>query len=473
MICEFKEYREYKETKVNNINIFKNKKIYIAPHSPMTLSLESYLKKHNINLKGFIDKNKKDTNITQIEKISKKEFDYIFILSPNHFEAILQDYLEYIPKEKIIKVTIENAEYRFNSNFSNTEREFFYLPKNMEFDRKKVVFISKGFISANNKALYLYCIKNNIETTILTDNQGQIEELKQNNLPYQILDTKEADYEIAIAKYIVFDQGNYTYLPPLHHTQRTIQLWHGVGLKKMSKMSNITYDYFISTSNWTNETNFKNIFQAKSFLNLGYARNDIFFRKEDNLDLIFCDRKIYDIIKNSQNKVILYMPTHRENRTQLNLNFEKLNQNLQKIDAIFIVKFHPFVLEYYKDIKEKEYSNIFFHNSYGDIYPLLKYVDILVSDYSSIVYDFLLLNKPIIFYIYDIDEYIKNIQLLFDYDEFSPGAKVKTQDELENAFLEEDKYKQKREAIRNLFFDKIAQNISSKNIIDTILKEKQ
>ena len=244
---------------MNDINIFKNKKTYIAPHSPMTLSLESYLKKQNIISNGFIDKNKKDTNIVQIEKISNTEFDYIFILSPNHFEAIAQEYLNYIPKDKIIKVTIENAKYSFSKDFLDTKRDFFYIPENMEFDRKKVVFISKGFISANNKALYLHCIKNKIDTTILTDNKNQIEELKQNNLPYQILDTKEADYEIAIAKYIVFDQGNYTYLPPLHHTQKTIQLWHGVGLKKMSKMSNITYDYFISTSNWTNETNFKNI----------------------------------------------------------------------------------------------------------------------------------------------------------------------------------------------------------------------
>ncbi|MCG3714074.1 CDP-glycerol glycerophosphotransferase family protein [Aliarcobacter butzleri] len=438
----------------------------------MTLSLESYLIEQNIISKGFIDKNKIDTNITQIEKISNTEFDYIFILSPNHFEAIAQEYLNYIPKDKIIKVTIENAKYSFSSDFSNTKKEFLYIPKDIEFDRKKVVFISKGFISANNKALYLHCIKNKIDTIILTNNKEQIEELKQSNLPYQILDTKESDYEIATAKYIVFDQGNYTYLPPLHHTQKTIQLWHGVGLKKMSKMCNITYDYFISTSSWTNETNFKNIFQAKSFLNLGYARNDIFFRQEDDLDLIFCDRKIYEIIKNSQKKVILYMPTHRENRSSLELDFEKLNQNLQKIDAIFIVKIHPMVLEYYKTIQTKEYSNIFFHNGYGDIYPLLKYVDILVSDYSSIIYDFLLLNKPIIFYIYDIEEYKKNVQLLFDYDEFSPGIKVKTQEKLENAFLEEDKYIEKREAIKNLFFDKIAQNISSKNIIDTILKEK-
>jgi len=79
-----------------------------------------------------------------------------------------------------------------------------------------------------------------------------------------------------------------------------------------------------------------------------------------------------------------------------------------------------------------------------------------------------LLNKPIIFYNYDIDEYKKNVSLLFDYDEFSPGIKVKNQDELENSFSKKDEYREKREEIKNLFFDKIAQNESSKNIIDKI-----
>lgn len=453
------------------IKSFKNKNIYLAPHSPMTLALKSYLKSKNIDIKGFIDKSKKASDITQIENISTNDIDYILILSPNHFEAIVKEYLKYLPKDKIIKISIENGKYRFENNFSTTKKEFFYIPKDIEFDRKKVVFISKGFIGANNKVLYLHCIKNNIKTTILTDNKEQIRELKQNRLPYQILDTKEADYEIAIAKYIVFDQGNYTYLPPLHKSQKTIQLWHGVGLKKMSKLENITYDYFVSTSGWTNETNFEHIFSAKEFLNLGYPRNDIFYKDEDELDLIFCDKKIYNTIKKSQKKVILYMPTHRENRKELNLNFDTLNQNLQKIDAIFIIKMHPFVLEYYKNHQEIEYSNIFFHNSYGDIYPLLKYVDILVSDYSSIVYDFLLLDKPIVFYIYDIEEYTKNVPLLFDYDDFSPGIKVKTQVELENAFLLEDNYIEKRKAIKNLFFDIIDSNISSKNIVDTLIKE--
>ena len=99
---------------------------------------------------------------------------------------------------------------------------------------------------------------------------------------------------------------------------------------------------------------------------------------------------------------------------------------------------------------------------------MLKYIDILVSDYSSIVYDFLLLNKPIVFYIYDINEYKKNVSLLFDFDEYSPGIKVYTQNELIESFLKEDIYKERREQIRDKFFDENKQ-FASKNILDKIL----
>lgn len=451
---------------------FKNKDIFLAPHSPLTLALEGYLK--DINIKGFIDKNKKDTNIIQIEELSNEEFDYIFILSPNYFENILSHYLPYVKKEKIVKVSIVDGEYRFENDFKAYKREFFYPPREMECIRKRVVFISKGFIGANNKALYLYCLKNKIDSIILTDNKEQIDELRQNSLPYELLDTKEADLEIATAKFIIFDQGNYTYLPPLHPSQKTVQLWHGVGLKKMNKLENIKYDYFISTSDWTNETNFKKIFSAKSFLNLGYPRNDIFFKDEDELDLMFCDRKIYEIVKKNFKKIILYMPTHRENQTKLNLDFQKLNQKLQEIDAIFILKLHPFMLDHYKNSDDLKYSNLFFHNAHGDIYPILKYVDTLVSDYSSVVYDFLLLDREVIFYNYDMDEYLKNVSLLFDYDEFSPGVKVKTQDELEKAISKQDakdEYGKKREEIKELFFDKIARGGALKNIVNILAKD--
>lgn len=451
------------------MNRFKNKKILLSPHSPMTLALQKQLVDNNSNIIGFIDKNKTEKDIFKINQLKNINYDYIIILSPNHFDKIYQEYLKYIPQNIIYQANIKNNKYTFINNVTIYKREIKILPKDINIIRTKLVFISKDFISSNNKALYIYCIKNNINCTILTDNEIQIKELKRLNLPCTLLETDQADYEIAYAKFIIFDQGNYTYLPQLHKEQKTVQLWHGVGLKKMSKLTNIKYDYFISTSNWTNETNFKSVFLSHNFLNCGYPRNDNFKSiSKDKLDTLFCDKYIYEFVRNkNEKKIILYMPTHRENSTKEPLNLETLNTKLININYYMIIKLHPFILKYYKSIEQKEYSNILFHNTQGDIYPILTYTDILISDYSSVIYDFLLLDKPIIFFIYDFKEYIKNTKLLFDYNEYSPGIKVQTQEELLNAIKQPDTFQEQRKIIRDKFFD--TQNIdSSKKILDII-----
>lgn len=112
----------------------------------------------------------------------------------------------------------------------------------------------------------------------------------------------------------------------------------------------------------------KNIFSAKEFLNFGYPRNDILCKDRDNLDLMFCDKQVYEIVKNNNyNKIILYMPTHRRNNTEIALDLDRLNKKLQEINSLFIIKLHPFVLEFYKHTYNKLFSNIIFHNADGDI----------------------------------------------------------------------------------------------------------
>jgi CDP-glycerol glycerophosphotransferase len=70
--------------------------------------------------------------------------------------------------------------------------------------------------------------------------------------------------------------------------------------------------------------------------------------------------------------------------------------------------------------------------------PLLKKADLLVTDYSSIYFDFLLLDRPIIFFPYDLERYFsRDRQFLFSYDELTPGAKVITETALYEKIVEE------------------------------------
>lgn len=434
------------------MNRFLGKKILISPKTATSSALKNVFINQGVDVVGFCDKNKKEC--FKIEDIP--DADFIVIMSPNHGNEIYEECIKVIDKNRLYFASLKDGKYRFLDK-PEQKRDFFYSPCEINVKREKLVFISKDNITSNNKALYLYCIKNNIKTIMLTDNNEQLNGLSKLNLPAKKLDSKEGDFEIACAKYIIFDQGDFTYLPKLHETQKTVQLWHGVGLKKMAKNTNIEYDYFISTSHWTNDTNFKNIFLAKEFLNCGYPRNDVFFKDEAELDLLFCDGFIYDIVKKTDKKVVVFMPTHKESGFELGFDLGEMDTFLGKNNTMMILKLHPFVLKFYNQNKtKKEYKNIFFHNANGDIYPILKYTHLLISDYSSIVYDYILLDKPIVFFIHDKDIYNQNMQFLFDYDKFSPGDKAKTQKELENAIiknLQHDGFQAERQKVKEMFFD--------------------
>ncbi|RLD78565.1 MAG: hypothetical protein DRJ07_13010 [Bacteroidetes bacterium] len=474
---------------------FHHKKILIAPFSPMTKAFKDFLiHTHQISFVGFIDKNAQGENIYQYSDVESLDFDAILVLSPNHSKNIIRLLKKNrCKKSSCFEITINSNEYGlakktnitefitpfFYKLFFNVIKFYFYL---IPIERKRILFISKDFIGSNNKFLFLYCLGNNIDTMMLSDNESQITELKNSDLPTVGFNSLAAIYNLAIAKVIVFDQGNYTYLPELSHKQKTIQLWHGVGLKKMSKLDNITYDYFVSTSDWTNETNFKHIFSSKHYVNCGYPRNDILLKegdidtdnKKDKLNLLFSDKEIYHFVKEKQktSTILLYMPTHREKSGELPLDFKKLNQQLVDLNAYLIVKLHPFVLQFYKELDAGHYSQIKVHDPQGDIYPLLAYCDVLISDYSSIVYDYLLLDRPIIFFNYDYEEYVSNYgEFLFDYDEYSPGIKVKDQQQLMEAIKvihnESKAVVLQRKAIRNLFYDKF-DNHSSSRIMELV-----
>ena len=454
------------------MKVLKNKAIYIAPYTPISNALKIYLTEfYNIDFLGFIDKNKNAENIYKIQTIEQK-YDFIVIFSPNHFQNIYDEYIKNgIKSSKIIVLEIINQQYKIKQNIQLKEDEIktFSLksPK-----KQGIVFISKGFIDANNKYLYLYCYKNNLNPTMITDNLAQIKELQEKGFSILKLDTKEANQKIAGAKYLIFDQANYTNFY-IHENQITIQMWHGVGLKKMSKLTNIVYDYFISTSKWTNETNFKNIFLSKKYLDYGYPRNEFLLRDTQKSDLLLCDKKLYNI--SLKNKIVLYMPTIREYlfskaetlESIINLNLLNLNNSVKKLGYMMIIKLHPHLIEFFKDfIIESDFSNILFHPPQGDIYPILKNTDILISDYSSIVYDFLLLDKPIIFFDYDRQEYENNMDgFLFEYDNYSPGIKVQTQEALIKALTANDQYKEKRTKIKKLFFEDSYQE-SCKDIME-------
>ncbi|MDC0933403.1 CDP-glycerol glycerophosphotransferase family protein, partial [Arcobacteraceae bacterium] len=474
------------------MNLF-NKKIFIAPHTPKTTMLEKEITEYyDIEILGFIDKQKNKKNIEKIKNILNTEFDFILIYSPNHFDSIYHEYKKDIDRKKLIQIDIQDNKYIFNNHntiFKNKLKKIYPLLKLNIFKkfvntinffnikRSGIIFISKDFVGTNNKMLFLVLSQKTTDILMLTDNKIHLDQLLDNSFNVSFLGSMYSYFQLSKAKIVIQDQGNSNYLVKYLDTKQTkIQLWHGIPLKRMNQLVDVVYDYHISTSDFVNKTSLSQVIQASKHLDLGYPRNDLLLKEHTKQDLLFVNTKIYKLAQ--ENTTIVYMPTHREsapaidkkiNKT-LPLNFEKMNDFMKSINSFFILKLHPFVSKLYK---EKNYSNIIFFNPQDDIYPLLKYTDILITDYSSVYYDFLLLDRPIVFFDYDKEEYEKNIGgFTYNYDDVTPGEKAKTQEDLIltiKSILEgNDKFKNDRSKVKNKFFTYCDEN-SSQRICNKIL----
>ena len=160
----------------------------------------------------------------------------------------------------------------------------------------------------------------------------------------------------------------------------------------------------------------------------GTPRNDLLFEKTDRIN-----NKIKDKLKIDRNKkIVLYAPTFRKDNdlTVYNLDYSRIISKLsEKFEGewIFLVKLHPHLIS-----KSKELvcgNNVLDVTTYDDIQELLGVADILVSDYSSLIFDFALTERPCFLYIPDLDKYIESDRrLYFDINEL-PFISVKNNNE--------------------------------------------
>ena len=226
--------------------------------------------------------------------------------------------------------------------------------------------------------------------------------------------------KLATSKY-VFLNDNFFPLAFMKFNNKStvIQLWHAPGAFKkfggsvenasMLKLISDNTDYLIITSKYI-EDYYAEAFQIdKSKIKvLGLPRADYYFKNHniENLRQNFNNK--YNL--ESDKKIILYAPTFRENEEYNNvfnyLNVDEFNKSLSD-DYILALRLHPKIKKFYS-------SQIGVNGDYIDCsdyqneQELLLISDILITDYSSIMIEFALLNKPIIFFAYDLDNYMNN-----------------------------------------------------------------
>jgi len=282
---------------------------------------------------------------------------------------------------------------------------------------------------------------------------------------------------------------------------RAVNLWHGVGIKnvefkttvgnagriyrKKNLLARIYLPYLfrrpdlmLSTSPMMTK-HFSECFRIseRDCVEDMYPRCKPFFWSSDKLEkFIYAneDAPVVELYEKMQHfdRVYLYMPTWREDRSDFikasGIDFGRLNVVLQKKQALFLLKLHPATN---LEMDLGSYSNISVVDRNIDIYPLLPATDVLVTDYSSIYYDYVLMKeKRTLLFPFDYSDYIKQDRdLAFDFDTYTPGARVHTFEELLNYVdgspTESDN---KREWVIEQFWGNTIDNVEKNVLIDRI-----
>lgn len=203
----------------------------------------------------------------------------------------------------------------------------------------------------------------------------------------------------------------------------------------------------------------------------GIPRTDIFYDKEYALNIKTSFYEKYPTLKGK--KLILFAPTFRG--TGQKSAFYPLaafdpNKMYEKIgtDYAILIKLHPFCNERYT-IKAEYKDYIIDLSQEDELNDLLFVTDLLITDYSSCVFEASLLDIPMLFYAFDLYHYIADRDFYCDYESFVPGKMVFNQNQIAKAIINKDYEAEKVEPFKHKFFTEI-DGKSSKRVADEIMK---
>lgn len=265
-------------------------------------------------------------------------------------------------------------------------------------------------------------------------------------------------YNLATSDYIFLDD----YQPEIYKNDydpdvKLIQLWHACGAFKSVGFERLgakgapgfmtrahkSYTHVLVSSDVSADHNAEAFALPRDrFYPVGIARTDVFFDegyKARTREKVY---EQYPVLKKAK-QVIIYAPTFRGNGAKTAffpmqlINFEMFGPYLVEHDGVMIVKMHPFVKERI-EIPEKYADRFIDATDYPDINELLMVSDLLITDYSSVIYEMALLRKPMIFFAFDLKSYTASRGFYESYEDTVPGKIVTTLRGLIMALEDED-----------------------------------
>ena len=337
---------------------------------------------------------------------------------------------------------------------------------------------------------HIWCFKDVEKYKFLEDNKNTIV-VKQGSKTYQKY--------VAKAKYWIFNYKIPDFLKPKKE-QVFLQCWHGTplkrlgcdllhfdnvlntmeGMKKRYRIEASKFTYFISPSKYASEKfisawNLKEIGKENIIIEKGYPRNDFLYNYTEK-DVEKIKKELG--IENETRKIILYAPTYRSNQHEAGVGYTYKEEvdftKLQKdIGDKYIILFRPhyFIANVFDFEKYKGF--VYNVSVIDDVNELYIISDMLITDYSSVFFDYANLKRPMLFYMYDLEHYRdKSNGFYIDLDEL-PGPITKTQEELTKEILnlgENFKYDEKYKAFNDKY-TYLDDGNASKRVLEVVLKK--
>ncbi|HDE4862976.1 TPA: CDP-glycerol glycerophosphotransferase family protein [Staphylococcus aureus] len=346
------------------------------------------------------------------------------------------------------KQSFNTRQFIFKAIFNTTK--FFHLKKG-----NTVLFTSdsRPTMSGNFEYIYNEMLRQNLDKKYdihtvfkanITDRRGIIDKFR---LPYLL---GKADY------IFVDDFHPLIYTVRFRRSQEVIQVWHAVGAFKTVGFSRTGKKGgpFIDSLNHrsytkayvSSETDIPFYAEAfgikeKNVVLTGVPRTDVLFDEAYATQIKQEMEDELPIIKGK--KVILFAPTFRgsghgtAHYPFFKIDFERLARYCEKNNAVVLFKMHPFVKNRL-NIADKHKQYFVDVSDFREVNDILFITDLLISDYSSLIYEYAVFKKPMIFYAFDLEDYITTRDFYEPYESFVPGKIVQSFDALMDALDNED-----------------------------------
>ena len=357
-----------------------------------------------------------------------------------------------------------------------------FLVKFLPIKENKILFQSgRNKVDCSPYAIYRYIKDNKItkyQTMWIVEKGTDTSMLEEGDYCYY--HTIKALYHQATSHYWIRSQSIGSILKK-RKGQRYIQAWHGAGNFKKScyDITNerdkgplphtLEWDYYIATDEENKKAMISSVDLRVPALVLGNPDSDLMTNATDD----YKKEVIKKLgLEKEKRKKILYAPTFRDNEVDndtLDIHIEKLGELK---DYVVLLRFHPIVSG---KLEGKKLPDNFINvGSYPNIEDLFLITDILITDYSSIIFPYMILEKKIIFYPYDMEFFTKlRGGFYLDYYNDLPGPIVNTEEELVDCVKNIDKISKKYEKKVKWFndkYNKLNDGNASKRVMDELEK---